>query len=174
MLPTVLALADLTEVNPGLIFYTLITFVLLALVLRRVAWGPILKLVEDREKAISDTIDGAKRDRSEAERLLAEQKNANADFRREVADMMKQKKEEADRLHEQRMAESKKAADDLIQGARRQIEDEKQKALAEVKVQAVDLALKAASKLLSANLDDAKQRQLVQEYLDKLPKEQLQ
>ena len=53
---TLLAVADLTEVNPGLTFWTLVTFVVVGLLLRQVAWDPILKLVEDREKAIVDAI----------------------------------------------------------------------------------------------------------------------
>jgi F-type H+-transporting ATPase subunit b len=168
-MPLLLATADFTQINPGLIFWTIVTFVVVLLILRATAWGPILELVETREKAITDAIDAAKRERSEAERLLAEQKSAIADARREAAEMMKRNKEEVDRFRDDLLAKSRKEAEELLAQARRQIEDEKQKALAQVKNLAVDLAIGAASKLLAANLDSVKQRELVAEYIDKLP-----
>ena len=64
-------LASLIDVNPGLIAWTLITFIVLMFVLSRVAWKPILGLIDEREKAIVDAIDAAKKERAEAERLLA-------------------------------------------------------------------------------------------------------
>ena len=167
-MPLLLATADFTQINPGLIFWTIVTFVVVLLILRATAWGPILEL-ETREKAITDAIDAAKRERSEAERLLAEQKSAIADARREAAEMMKRNKEEVDRFRDDLLAKSRKEAEELLAQARRQIEDEKQKALAQVKNLAVDLAIGAASKLLAANLDSVKQRELVAEYIDKLP-----
>ena len=78
-MPIVLAASNLVDVRPGLIFWTLVTFVLVALLLRRVAWGPILKVVDEREKAIAASIESAKRERAEAEQLLAEQKDAIAE-----------------------------------------------------------------------------------------------
>ena len=71
-MPIVLAASNLVDVRPGLIFWTLVTFFLVALLLRRVAWGPILKVVDEREKSIAASIETAKRERAEAERLLDE------------------------------------------------------------------------------------------------------
>ena len=70
--------APFTDVRPGLIIWTLITFVIVFFLLRRMAWGPILKAVDEREKAISGSIEAAKRERAEAEKLLGEQKTAMA------------------------------------------------------------------------------------------------
>lgn len=161
--------ASVVDVNPGLIVWTLVTFFVVILILSRVAWKPILGLIEEREKAIADAIEAAKRERAEAEKLLAEQKSAIADARREAAEMMKKNRDEVDRFREELMAKSKKEAEDLVSNARRQIADEKAKAIAEVRVQAVDLAIQAASKLLGQNLDEGKHRQLVNDYIDKLP-----
>ena len=60
-MPIVLAASDLVAVRPGLIFWTLVTFILVALLLRRVAWGPILKVVDEREKTIAASIESAAR-----------------------------------------------------------------------------------------------------------------
>jgi len=56
--------SSLTDVRPGLIFWTLVTFILLLVVLRRTAWRPILDLVEEREKQITSSIESAKRERA--------------------------------------------------------------------------------------------------------------
>ena len=170
---SLLLAASLVEVNPGLVAWTLITFVVVIFVLSRVAWRPILGLIEEREKAIADAIDAAKRERAEAEKLLAEQKSAIADARREAAEMMKKNRDEVDRFREELMAKSKKEADELLATARRTIEDEKTKAVAEVRAQAVDLVINATSKLLAEKLDDAKHKQLVNDYIASLPKEQI-
>ncbi len=168
-MPIVLAASNLVDVRPGLIFWTLVTFFLVALLLRRVAWGPILKVVDEREKTIAASIESAKRERAEAERLLAEQKSAIADARREAAEMMAKNRDEVARFREELMAKSKKEADDLLATARRQIEEERVKAVAEVKTKAVDLVLAATAKLISTQLDEGKHRQLVNEYIEKLP-----
>ena len=70
---TFLLAASLLEVRPGLIFWTIVTFILALVVLRWKAWGPILSLVEEREKQITGAIESAKKERAEAEKLLAEQ-----------------------------------------------------------------------------------------------------
>src|SRR4029078_13407631 len=67
---------DLLSPNYGLMFWTLVIFAVLFFVLAQFAFGPITKAVEDRERALEDAIESAKRDREEAARLLAEQRAA--------------------------------------------------------------------------------------------------
>jgi F-type H+-transporting ATPase subunit b len=159
-----------TEIRPSLIFWTLVTFALVALVLRWKAWGPILSVVEEREKQITAAVESAKRERAEAEKLLAEQKSAIAEARRESAEMLRKSQADLEKFKEQVMADARKKADEEIASARRQIQDEKMKALAEVKSTAVDLALAAAEKLLGERLDDAKHRTLAEQFIADLPK----
>jgi len=166
----VLLASSLTEIRPGLIFWTLVTFILVALVLRWKAWGPVLSLVEEREKQITNAVESAKRERAEAEKMLAEQRTAVAEARREAADMMRKSQADLEKFREQVMADARKKADEEILNARRQIQEEKMKALAEVKTSAVDLALAAAERLLGERLDDAKHRQLATQFIDALPK----
>jgi len=160
--------ASITEVNPGLTFWTIITFVVVFVVLRWKAWGPILQLVEQREKAIQDAIDAAKRERQEAEKMLAEQKTAIADARREAAEMVKRSQADVEKIREELLQRSRKEAEELMSVAMRQIEEEKLKAMAEVRSQAVDLAILAAHRLVESSLDEKKQRELVTEFIEKL------
>ena len=160
--------ASLIEVNPGLTFWTIVTFIVVFGVLRWKAWGPILQLVQDREKAILESIEAAKRERQEAEKILGEQKQAIAEARREASELVKKNQAEVERVREDLMAKSRKDAEELVAGARKQLEDEKLKAIAEVRGYAVELALQAAQRLVESSLDETRQRQLVTEFIAKV------
>jgi F-type H+-transporting ATPase subunit b len=162
--------SSLTDVKPGLIFWTIVTFLLVALILRSRAWGPILSLVEEREKQITASVEAAKKERAEAEKLLTEQKAAITQARQESADMMRKSQAEMERFREQVMADARKKAEEELQGARKQIQEEKNKAIAEVKGMAVELALHAAERLISEQLDDAKHRKLAEQFIDQMPR----
>lgn len=162
--------SSLTDVRPGLIFWTLVTFIILLFVLRRSAWGPILDLVNEREKQIADSIEAAKKARKEAEDLIAKAKAETEDALRNMAKQRSEAQAAMDAFKEQQLAEARKKGEEELANARRQIQEEKAKAIAEVKGVAVDLAIQAAEKLLSEKLDDAKHRQLAEQFIDQLPK----
>ena len=163
-MPIVLA-SGLVDVRPGLIFWTLITFFVVAFVLRRVAWGPILKVVDQREKAIAAAIESARRERQEAERLLAEQKEAIQKARAEAAEMMRRNADDVERLRIELVSKARAEAEAQKTDALREIASERAKAVAEVKSLAADLAVQIAEKLLNERLDGPKQRELASEYL---------
>src|SRR4051794_6208617 len=102
-----------TEIRPGLIFWTILTFVIVAIILRARAWKPILDLVAEREKQINNAIEAAKKERAEAEKLLAEQKTAIAEARREAAENMRKNQVEMERFREELMGKSRREADEL-------------------------------------------------------------
>jgi len=164
-MPIVLAATDLVAVRPGLIFWTLITFILVALLLRRVAWGPILKVVDEREKAIAASIESAKRERAEAERLLAEQKEAIQKARAEASDMMRRNAEDVEKFRNELMAKARTEAEKQKQDALREIEAERARAVNDVKRTAADLAIQITEKLLNKQLDDKTQKDLANQYL---------
>ena len=164
-MPIVLAVSDLVAVRPGLIFWTLITFVLVALLLRRVAWGPILKVVDEREKAIAASIESAKRERAEADRLLAEQKEAIQKARAEAADMMRRNAEDVEKLRNELVAKARAEAEKQKDDALREIETERARAVNDVKKTAADLAIQITEKLLNKELDDKTQKDLANQYL---------
>ncbi len=169
MLPPNVLAASIVEVRPGLIFWTLVTFLLVAFVLRWKAWGPILAVVEEREKQITSSIEAAKRERVEAEKLLAEQKTAIAEARREAQELLRRNQQEVEKFREELMAKSRKEADEFKASAQREIEEQKAKAIAQVKAMTVDLAVEVAGKLLSERLDDTKHRALAEQFVRDLP-----
>jgi len=158
--------AGLLDVEPGLIFWTLITFGLLFVFLRWKVFGPILKVTEEREKRIRETVEQARRQHEEAEKLLAEQRKLLADARRESAEMLKAAMTQADQAKVEMMQNARKEAEDVAALAKRQIEEERKRAEAQLRGMVVDLALEAAEKLLGETLQDpAKQKTLIEKYI---------
>jgi F-type H+-transporting ATPase subunit b len=168
-LAPVLAAGSITDINPGLTLWTAITFVLLLVVLGKFAWGPVVRMLADRERNIREAIEAAKKERGEAERLLAEQKDALARAQREMAEAAKRNQQEVESFRQELTARARKEADDLVAAARQQIAEETAKASAQLRSQVADLAIEAAGRLVKANLDDRTQRQLVDEYIAQLP-----
>jgi F-type H+-transporting ATPase subunit b len=165
----VLAAGGLTQINPGLTLWAAITFLVLLVVLSRFAWGPIVKMLDEREKTIREAIESAKKERAEAERLLVEQKASLAAASREAAELAKRNQQEVETLRQELTAKARKEADDLVAAARKQIVEETSKAATQLRGMVADLAIEAAGKLVKANLDEKSQRQLVEEYLKQLP-----
>jgi F-type H+-transporting ATPase subunit b len=165
----VLAAGGIADINPGLTLWTAITFLLLLVVLSKFAWGPIVKMLNERESTIREAIESAKKERAEAEKLMAEQKAALATATREAAELAKRNQVEVETLRQELTAKARKEADELVASARKQIVEEKTKAMAELRGAVADLAIEAAAKLVKANLDDKTQRQLVEDYLKQLP-----
>ena len=163
--------AGLTDVNFALSFWTAITFAILLFVLGKFAWGPILQMMESREKTISDAIESAKKERAAAEAAAAEMKASLEKAREESAQLIRRNQQEVAAAKTELMAAAKKESDDLLQAARRTIQEEKRQAISELREQAVDMAIEAANRLVQMNMDVKKQKQLVEEYISQLPKE---
>jgi len=161
--------AGIMDLNPGLTLWTAITFLILIVVLAKFAFGPIVKMLDQREQTIRDAIEQAKKERAEAERLLGEQKQSLAAAQREAAELAQRSKQEVEVLRQDLTARARKEADDLVAQARKQIQEEKSKALAELKGQVADLAIDAARRLIKSSLDEKSQRALVEEYIAQLP-----
>jgi F-type H+-transporting ATPase subunit b len=165
-----LAAGALTDINPGLTLWAAITFLVLLGVLSKFAWGPIVKMLDERSGTIHEAIESAKKERAEAEKLLAAQKESLAKASREAAELAKKNLQDVEALRQELTSKAKKEAEELVASARRQIGEEKSKAIAELKSYVADLAIEAAGRLVKANLDDKAQRQLVNEYIEQLPK----
>ncbi len=165
----VIAAGSLTSINPGLTLWAAITFLVLLVVLSKFAWGPIVKMLDERTATIHDAIDSARKERAEAERMLAEQKESLVRATRDAAELAKRNQQEVETLRQELTARARKEADELVSGARKQIIEEKSKAVAELRGMAADLAIDAASRLIKSSLDEKSQRQLVEDYLRQLP-----
>ena len=161
--------AGIMDLNPGLTLWTAITFLLLIVVLGKYAFGPIVKMLDERERTIRESIDQAKHERGEAEKLLAQQKESLLKAQREAAELARRNQQEVEALRQELTTRARKEADELVATARQQIAEELSKARAELKAQVADLAIDAAGRLVKASLDETAQRKLVEEYIAQLP-----
>jgi F-type H+-transporting ATPase subunit b len=166
--PPVLA-AGIMDLNPGLTLWTAITFLVLIGVLWKFAFGPISKMLAERETTIRDSIDSARKEREEAEKLLAKQKEALLKAQREAAEIAKRNQQEMEAFRTQLTAQAKKEADDLVTQARKSIQEEKKLAVAQLRAEVADLAIAAAARIVKSSLDERTQRQLVDEFVKDLP-----
>jgi F-type H+-transporting ATPase subunit b len=160
----------LLDVNPGLIFWVTITFVLLLLLLKKIAWKPILDSLNERETFIKDSLDNAEKAQKEAEKLL-EKNNANlAKAEEDAQKVIQQGREYSDKLKAQMLEESKQEAAKMIAEATAEIERKNQEAFNKLKDQVADIAIGAAEKIIRTNLDKDAQAKLINEYLEDLNK----
>ena len=159
----------LLNIEPGLIIWTVITFVILLIVLRKMAWGPILTALEQREHTIRSALEEVQQARQETEQLLAQRQQMQTDANREVARLLEQGREEAERLRISMTEQAREEAQRLIEIARREIVRERQLAMQELKNTAADLALAAAGRLLNTAMTGEDHRRLVIEFLDHFP-----
>ncbi len=146
-------------------FWTIVIFVLLLIVLSRFAFKPILAAVEQRERSLQDAIDAAKRDREEAERVLAEHRAQLEKARGEAQKLIADGRATADKLRADLLEQTKAQQQDMLDRARRDIETEKNNAIAALRREAVDLAIAGASKVIERNLDSDANRKLVESFL---------
>jgi len=160
----------LLDVSPGLIFWTVITFVILLFVLKKMAWKPILNSLSERENLIRESLEKADIAKKEAEKLIEENK-ANLDKAEEEAQkIIAQSREYAEKLKAQMLEESNAEAKKRIEEAKNEIERKNQEAFNQMKGQIASIAVEAAEKIIRENLDETKQKKLVNKYLDDLSK----
>ncbi len=152
----------------GLGIWTLLTFLTLLFILGKYAWGPLLGALDKREKGIQDNIDDAKRQRDEAEKLLAEYREQLAEGRRQAQAMVAEGREAADALRKELEAKAREETQAMLANARREIAREREAAVGAVRRESVDVALAVASRLLSERLDADRDRQLAMDYIEDL------
>ena len=152
----------------GLMFWTVVVFLLLLLILKRFAYPALLGAVEARERALQEQLDAAERNRAESEALLAEHKKLVAEARASAHALLVEARSTAEKERALAMEKTLEEQQQLMERARRDIGAERDRAIAELRGEAVELSLAAASKLIGERLTSDSDRKLVQEYLTSL------
>lgn len=159
---------SLLDPKVGLMVWTLLIFILLLVVLSKVAYKPLLEAVEAREAALEKALGDAKRDRDEAATLLAEQQKALAEARAEMQKALNDGRTAAESLRTEMLEKVKAEGADMLDRTRREMQAEKENAVAELRREAIELAISGASKVIGRNLDSATDRALVESFLSGL------
>jgi len=160
---------SLLSPNTGLMIWTLLIFGLVWFILSRFAFPRITEAVRAREQALQDAIDAAQRDREEATHILEQHRREIAQARDEAQRIIAEGRTAGEQVRERMLADTQKEQQELLDRARREIGAERDRAIAELRREAVDLAIAGASRVIERNLDDQTNRQLVEGFLASLP-----
>ena len=159
------AKGSLLTPSGGLMVWTLLIFVILFFILTKFAFGPLTAAVAAREKALEDAITAANRDREEAARLLEEQRRQIEAARNDAQRIIAEGRSTGEKMRADMLEQTRVQQNELLDRARREIEGEKVRAIAELRREAVDLAIAGAGKVIERNLDDDSNRRLVESFL---------
>lgn len=150
----------------GLFIWQIILFLLLLFLLRKFAWKPILRAVEDRETGIKDALDSAEKARLEMENLQADNQKLLKEARAEREAMLKEARDIKNKMIEDAKGEAKVEANKMVEAAQASIETEKKAAIAELKSQVAELSIEIAEKVVRGELSNKeKQVELVESML---------
>jgi F-type H+-transporting ATPase subunit b len=155
-------------VEGGLMFWTLVVFVVLLAILRKFAWPAILGAVEAREQALERMLAEAAAEREQAAALLAENQKLIGEAKSQAHAIIVEARGISEKERALAVEKTRQEQEELLARARREIGAERERAVAELRREAVDLSLAAASRLIEKRLDGDTDRKLVLEYLASL------
>jgi F-type H+-transporting ATPase subunit b len=152
----------------GLMFWTILIFVLLVMILSKTAWKPLIKAVEEREHAIRRDRESAEKARAEAEKIKAELEQSMASFKAGVERRLAEAGEEGNRERLLVIEDARKSAALLIESARKELETSRNDLARELKEKVAEIAFMAAEKVLLKTIDQKANTELVGRFLKEL------
>ncbi len=158
----------LVQPDPGLYIWTIATFLVLAFLLAKFAWRPLLEALESRQESIRKSLDEARQAKIEMERLHVESGKILAQARSEADAFMARTRSDADRFREELHQKARTEAATLVKNAEQQIALETSRALQQIRQEAVDLSLAIASKVLERNVSKEDNERLIDETFRQL------
>jgi F-type H+-transporting ATPase subunit b len=160
----------LLSLDVTLLWSTAVLFALFAWVLGKFAWGPLLRIVDDREKNIRTSVETAESAAAEAKDLLEKHQEMLRGAGREREEILAKALKEAETARVELVDKARSDAEHIVERAREQIDREKNEAIAELRGQVADIAVEAASKIVKSSLTPEAQRKLVDDYISSLPR----
>ncbi|MFJ5717176.1 F0F1 ATP synthase subunit B [Neobacillus sp. NPDC093127] len=161
----VLGAAAHTGVNWGTILFQLVIFIILMLLLKKFAWGPLMGIMKEREEHVANEITSAEKSRKEAAALVEEQRNMLKEARSDAQSLIEAAKKQGDLQREEIISASRAEAERIKEAAKLEIEQQKEKAVAAIRAQVASLSVLIASKVIEKELSAADQDKLINEYI---------
>lgn len=158
----------LIDVVPGLMIWTLVTFGLTFLVLKRFAFGPIQKTIDERRARIRQSLEEADRASAEARRLLEEHRSLIAQAKGDAEEILAEARRVAEAQRQRVKEETEADRQRRLEETKRQIEAETQRALEEIRSEVAELSLIAAAKVTGKVLDESDHRRLIEDAIAEL------
>ncbi len=158
------------DINPGLMVWTITTFILLVFVLGKFAWKPLLQSLHAREKEIADALQKAEEAKRDAEKMMQENKAAMEKVGNETARLLAESRTIAEQMKNDIISRANENAKKMLEQAKDEITREKDAALLQLRSEVADLAVTAAEKILDESLDTPKQKKMIDKVLQQLQK----
>ena len=158
----------LIEVRLGLMVWTIVCFAITFFVLKRYAFGPIQKLIDERRQQIRSSIEDAENARNEARQLLEEHRALIGQARGQAEEILAEARRVADSQRQRVKDETEADRQRRLEETRRQIEAETQRALQQIRTEVAELTLVATTKVTGKVLDDADHRRLIEDAINDL------
>lgn len=153
--------------NIGDILATLTIFILLMLLLKKFAWGPLMGVMQQREDLIASEIETAENSRQESQKMLEEQRSLLKEARTQAQEIVETAKKQGEVSRQDIIATARTEASRMKDAAVQEIANEREKALAAVREEVVALSMLAASKVLNKEISEEDNRQLINETIAK-------
>ena len=163
-----LAANALISVTPGLMIWTIVCFLIALFVLKRYAFGPIQKAIDDRRDRIRQSIDEADRAREEARNLLEEHRKLLGKAKSDAEEILAEARKTADAQRERVREETEADRQRRLEDTKKQIEAETQRALDQIRAEVGELTLVATAKVTGKVLDRDDHRKLIEDAIGDL------
>lgn len=147
------------------IIWTIVNILILFILLRIFLFKPINKLMDERTQSIQNDIDSARKSKEDADALKTEYTQTLVNARAEAQQILVRAREEASNAKKEMIQESEDEARQIIDNANKTIENERKRVMQQAQSHIADLAIAAASKIIGENVDDEKNRRLVDDFL---------
>ena len=157
------------DINMTLVAQVL-NFLILVVILRAVAYKPVMKMLKAREEKIAKSIDAAEADEKKAKALLDEYNKQLADARIKAQEIVDKAMK---RAQEERDAETKREIEQMRKAAKEDIARERDRAAMQLRAEMVALSMQAAGKIIAANMDNKANEKMVSDFIDQLDKDKI-
>ena len=150
------------------LFFVLFSFVLLMVLIKKFAWGPVSNMLEERAKKIAGDLDNAEADRIKASKLVKEQEDLLANSRTEATTTVRKAKETAEKEAHDIVLNAHEEGRRYLEQAKREIEREREVMIEAAKNEVADLSIQIAEKIIKKELDPATHQELINSYIEGL------
>ncbi|GAA5415851.1 ATP synthase subunit b [Paraliobacillus ryukyuensis] len=159
------------DLEIGTIIFSLLSFALLLLLLKRFAWGPLMNKMEERENYIANELDVAEKNRLEAEKASKEANEKLMQTRQEAQSIIEEARKAGAKQEETIIEAARKAANDIKQQAQADIKQEKEQAIQALQDQVASLSVQIATKVIEKEINTEDQERLISDYMKQLGEE---
>ncbi len=160
------------SLDPAVVFLQIVGFAILFLLLRRYLFGPVLKVMAEREEEIDEGLEAGERARKELARIDQERSRVLSEAREEGREQVRAAVQEGEEARDRILQHARDEAEQIRQRARETVDIEREEARLQLRHEVVDLALLAAKQAVLAQLDEDKHRRAVDEFISHLERQQ--